>query len=56
MLNNEIKKKIHLIKGQKNDLLKNEIGKKIHLKKKKLKSTRVNLLNHDLDHKTEITQ
>ena len=34
MLNNEIKKKIHLIKGQKNDLLKNEIGKKIHLKKK----------------------
>jgi hypothetical protein len=35
MLNNEIKKKNHLIKGQKNDLLKNEIGKKIHFKKKK---------------------
>jgi hypothetical protein len=31
----KLKKKIHLIKGQKNDLLKNEIGKKIHLKKKK---------------------
>jgi hypothetical protein len=30
----KLKKKIHLIKGQKNDLLKNEIGKKIHLKKK----------------------
>jgi hypothetical protein len=34
MLNNEIKKKNHLIKGQKNDLLKNEIGKKFIFKKK----------------------
>jgi hypothetical protein len=34
MLNNKILKKNHLIKGQKNNLLKNEIGKKIHLKKK----------------------
>jgi len=32
-----------------------KLKKKIHLKKK-LESTRVNLLNHDLDHKTEITQ
>jgi len=37
MLNNEIKKN-HLIKGQKNNLLKNEIEKKNSFKKK----TRVN--------------